>query len=226
MNALEIGPLLGLLALGAVHGINPAMGWLFAVALGLQEKRGRAIWRALPPLVLGHALAVALVVMAVAALGGFVPQQVLRWGVAVVLLGFGLHRLLRRHSHPRLAGMRVGPAQLTTWSFLMATAHGAGLMVLPLVLGGADPAVAGVPGASAHAGHAAHGAAHAGMTAGQGAALLAAFIHTAGYFVVMAAVALVVYHRFGVRLLRTAWINVDLIWAVALIVTALITPLV
>jgi hypothetical protein len=219
MNALEIAPLLGLVALGAVHGVNPAMGWLFAVALGLQEKKGRAIWRALPPLVLGHALAIAVVVMAAALLGSFLPQQTLRWGVAAVLFGFGVHRLVRRHSHPRLAGMRVGPAQLTAWSFLMATAHGAGLMVLPLVIGGSADA--------AHAGHGAHVAVtHAGIGSAQATALVAASIHTLGYLGVTAAIALVVYHRLGVRLLRTAWVNIDAIWAVALIVTAIITPLV
>jgi hypothetical protein len=222
MNALDVGPLLGLAALGAVHGVNPAMGWLFAVALGLQEKKGRAIWRALPPLVLGHAFAIAVVVMAAAVIGSFLPHQVLRWGVAAVLLGFGVHRLLRRHSHPRLGGMRVGPAQLTVWSFLMASAHGAGLMVLPLTIGAhADAAHTG------HAGHAAQlSVAHAGVAAGQATALLATVVHTAGYLAVTAAIALVVYHRLGVRLLRSAWINLDAIWAVALIVTAVITPLV
>jgi hypothetical protein len=226
MSALETGPLLGLLALGALHGINPAMGWLFAVALGLQEKKGRAVWRALPPLALGHALAIALFAMAAALVGGFVPQRALQWVVAATLLVFGVHRLVRRHAHPRLAGMRVGPRQLTTWSFLVATAHGAGLMVLPLILGRTEAAyAAGVPDGM-HALHGAHGGhvASAGMAADQAAALIAAGVHAVGYFAVTAAVALFVYHRLGLRLLRTAWINLDVIWAGALIVTALVTP--
>ena len=124
---------LALLGLGALHGINPAMGWLFAVALGLQEKRARAVWRALPPLALGHALAIAVVVAVFTTIGVLVPMRVLRWGVALLLAGFGVYRLFR-HAHFRYGGMRVGARELTIWSFLMATAHGAGLMVLPFVL--------------------------------------------------------------------------------------------
>ena len=135
MDDPTLWPWLALAGLGALHGVNPGMGWLFAVALGLQEGRARAVWRALPPLALGHALAIALAVAVAAAIGGIIPVAPLRWGVAAVLLGFGLLRL-RFHRHPRYGGMRVGPRQLTIWSFLMATAHGAGLMILPVVLAG------------------------------------------------------------------------------------------
>jgi hypothetical protein len=231
MSTLELGPLLGLLALGALHGVNPAMGWLFAVALGMQEKKGRAVWRALPPLAVGHAASVAAVVMVAALAGAFVPHRVLQWCIAATLLAFGVHRLVRRHRHPRLSGMRVGPVQLTVWSFLMATAHGAGLMVLPLLVAG-DGATVSAASAGAHAGHAAHGAhaAHAAQAAdvlaGQAGALLAASLHALAYLAVTAVIALVVYHRVGLRLLRTAWINLDVIWAGALIATALITPFV
>jgi hypothetical protein len=229
MSALETGPLLGLLALGALHGINPAMGWLFAVALGLQERKGRAVWRALPPLALGHAVAIAVVATAAVLAGSFVPQRALQWAVAAMLLAVGVHRLVRGHAHPRLAGMRVGPRQLTAWSFLVATAHGAGLMVLPLILGRTEAAhAAGTPDVM-HAAHALHGAhaghvVNAGLAADQAAALVAAGVHTVAYFAVTAAIALVVYHKLGLRLLRTAWINLDVIWAGALIVTALVTP--
>jgi hypothetical protein len=229
MSALETGPLLGLLALGALHGVNPGMGWLFAVALGLQEKKGRAIWGALPPLALGHALAIAVVAMAATLVGSYLPQRALQWAVAAMLLVFGVHRLVRRHAHPRLAGMRVGSRQLTGWSFLVATAHGAGLMVLPFILGRTEAAHAAGAPEGTHAMHALHGAhtahvANAGIAAEQVAALVAAGVHTAGYFAVTAAIALVVYHRLGLRLLRTAWINLDVIWAGALITTALVTP--
>jgi hypothetical protein len=224
MTGIEAGPLLGLLALGAVHGVNPAMGWLFAVALGLQEKNGRAVWRALPPLAVGHGVSIAVVVMAAALAGSFVPQRLLQWIVAAVLLSFGVHRLVRRHRHPRLAGMRVGQRQLATWSFLMATAHGAGLMVLPLVIGGGAAAATADGG---HAGHVMHGIpAQASLAAGQAAAIVASAVHALGYFMVTAIIALVVYHRLGLRLLRTAWINLDMIWAGSLILTALITPFV
>ncbi|MBR9989033.1 MAG: hypothetical protein KFH98_04710 [Gemmatimonadetes bacterium] len=216
MSALEAGPVIALVTLGAVHGINPAMGWLFAVALGLQERRARAVWRALPPLALGHALAVAVVVLLGLAVGHVVPHNVLRYGTAAVLLVFGVHRLLRGHRHPRFGGMRVGSRDLTVWSFLMASAHGAGLMVLPFVM----PAAAT---AGAAAGHEAH-MAHAGVMAGEITGLAAAGVHTASYLMVTGILAVVVYERVGLRMLRTAWINLDVLWAIALIATALVTP--
>ncbi len=223
---LTLWACLGLLGLGALHGINPAMGWLFAVALGLQEKRGRAVWRALPPLALGHALAIAVVVAVAALVGQAIPPRILRWIVACTLLGFGAYRLLR-HRHPRYGGMRVGPRELTIWSFLMATAHGAGLMLLPFVIGAR--AATQSSAVMEHAGHAAHAMhqvpAHAGIVDGQIVGLAMTLLHTAGYLVVSGAIAILVYRRFGLRLLRTAWINLDLVWSVALVATAVATLL-
>ena len=121
-----------LLVLGIFHGINPAMGWLFAVGLGLQEQRRAALWRALLPLALGHGLAIAAAILGIGMLGMIIPITALKWGVAVVLFSFGVYRLFRQN-HPRYGGMQVGPRELTIWSFLMASAHGAGLMVLPFV---------------------------------------------------------------------------------------------
>src|SRR5512134_1905250 len=123
-----------LLALGAFHGINPGMGWLFAVALGMQERRRGAVLWALLPLGAGHALSVAGAVAAALALGSVIPIGVLRGSVAAVLVSLGVLRFFR-HQHPRWAGMRVGMRGLTVWSFLMGTAHGAGLMVVPVILG-------------------------------------------------------------------------------------------
>jgi hypothetical protein len=123
-----------LAAMGAGHGINPAMGWLFAVSLGLQEGRSQAVWRALPPLALGHALAIAGAALTAVALGRMVSPDLLQWIVGICLVALGGVRLVG-HSHPRYGGMRVGFRGLTTWSFLMASAHGAGLMVLPLLAG-------------------------------------------------------------------------------------------
>src|SRR4051812_28850698 len=121
-----------MVALGAYHGINPGMGWLFAVALGLQHGSARGVWRALPPIAAGHALSVGavLVIAGVAQLA--VSAEALGLLVAAMLITMGLRRL-RRHRHPRFGGMRVGFRDLTVWSFLMASAHGAGLMVLPFV---------------------------------------------------------------------------------------------
>ena len=122
-----------MIALGAYHGINPGMGWLFAVALGMQQGSARGVWRALPPIALGHAMAVGLVVLAAALAGLLVPLETMRVIVAGILMTLGLYRLWR-HRHPRYAGMQVTFGTLTVWSFLMASAHGAGFMVLPFVM--------------------------------------------------------------------------------------------
>src|SRR5687767_14992904 len=120
--------------LGAYHGINPGMGWLFAVALGMQQGSARGVWRALPPIALGHAIAVGAVLLAAWLARMIVPLEALKPAVAMMLMTLGLYRLWR-HRHPRFGGMRVGFRDLTIWSFLMASAHGAGLMVLPFVMG-------------------------------------------------------------------------------------------
>src|ERR1044071_9239093 len=140
---MELPHLLSLgtiLLLGAFHGINPGMGWLFAVALGMQERRLGAVGRALIPLTLGHALAIAAAVLVAVAAGAALPVTSLRFPVAVTLGALGVYRLIR-HRHFSGGGMRVGMGGLTTWSFLMATCHGAGLMVLPVFLGTAAPAL-------------------------------------------------------------------------------------
>jgi hypothetical protein len=203
--------------LGGLHGVNPAMGWLFAVSLGLQAQSSRAVWSALAPLALGHALAVAVAVAVAAMLGVVMPASSVRWVAAAALLGFGVWHL-RSHAHPRwgVGGMCVGPGELTTWSFLVSSAHGAGLMVLPFLMNAGPHTGAG--------GHAAHVAGLA-VSAGHRASLLATLLHTVCYFAVSGGIAWVVYERLGLRFLRSAWINVNVIWAGALIVTAVATPL-
>src|ERR671933_2401331 len=119
--------------LGAYHGLNPAMGWLFAVALGLQERNRRAVLRALAPIALGHEASIALVVLLVGGLELVAAPQVLRAAGALVLVLFGLYKFLRPRSHPRWGGMRVTPRELVLWSFLMSSAHGAGLMLFPIL---------------------------------------------------------------------------------------------
>lgn len=200
-------PLLALLGLGALHGLNPGMGWLFAVALGFQDGKGRAVWRALPPLALGHALAVLAALLVLVVLGAALPERgvALALGSALVLLG--LWRM-RSHRHPRSAGMRATRRQLAGWSFLMASAHGAGLMVLPLVAGGAT--------AEAHAHHAVHAAA---ALPGQATAWMAAGVHTAGYLLITGLIAWLVVEKLGLRRLTQLWFNVDLVWALALVGT-------
>lgn len=207
---------IGLFALGAFHGINPGMGWLFAVARGLQEGRRREVWRAMLPLAAGHALAIAVVLVAAAVLGIVIPARVLRWPVALLLLGLGGYRFFR-HRHPRWSAMRVSLAELTWWSFLMATAHGAGLMVVPIFLGMTTDSAAAV------ARHPATHQASVALHAEPMVAVLATLVHGAGYLLVTALVAVVVFEKLGLELLRKAWINLDLVWAAALVVTAVLT---
>ena len=212
-------PWLSLLALGAAHGINPAMGWLFAVGRGLQERDRRAVWRALGPLALGHAVAIAVAILLAITLGQMLPVRWLRWVVAAALLAVGIDGLVR-HRHVRLGGMRVNARELATWSFLMASVHGAGLMVLPFMLGG--PVLR--PSAALHHAHATRLAAGSGIVDPTG--VTAALIHTLGYLAVTAALAVVVYEKVGLGILRRAWINVNALWAVALIVAAVMSILV
>ena len=210
-----------LLALGAAHGINPAMGWLFAVGRGLQERDRRAVLRALGPLAVGHALAICCAIALALAVGQVLPLGWLRWAVALSLLAVGIDGLLH-HRHVRLGGMRVGSRELATWSFLMASAHGAGLMVLPFVLGAA-PATAGAM--HHHHGASLGGSGQAqGLAAGLGGfdsiAVIAPLVHTLGYLLVTVALAVIVYEKVGLKILRRAWINVNAIWSAALIVAA------
>jgi hypothetical protein len=213
---------LALFGLGAYHGINPAMGWLFAVALGLQEKDRRAVLRAIPPIAVGHVLSIGAVVTVMWLAHESLPARALRYSAAALLCGFGVYRLVRAR-HPSWVGMRVGFRDLTVWSFLMASAHGAGLMLLPILIGWpqADQLH------SAHvphiAGHDAHASSH--QISGFADALHwleAVGVHSAGYLIVTALIALLVYEKFGLALLSRGWINFDLIWVFVLIVSGLL----
>lgn len=216
MSEAEAWGWAGLFLLGAYHGVNPAMGWLFAVALGMQEKSGRAVGRALLPIALGHGVAIALVVVLAGLLQIVLPLGYLKLLVAFLLFAFGLYVLIRRR-HPRWGGMQVGFRDLTIWSFLMATAHGAGFMVLPVLLG---------MSAGASAGHAASGL-HLPLSTlgGPVTTALAVVVHTGGYLLVTGVVAWIIYWKLGLALLRTAWLNLDLVWAVALMATGCFTLL-
>ena len=196
-----------LFLLGAYHGINPAMGWLFAVALGLQERSRWATGRALLALAAGHAAAIAAALAGAELLGRFVPISLVSAAAGVALIGFGIYKL-RVRRHPRFGGMRVGGRDLAVWSFLMASAHGAGFMVLPFVMELPTGVTAAMSG---HAGHIAASASDAGA--------LAIGVHTLAYLLVTACVAWVVYWKVGLSRLRTAWINMDWLWAGALVLT-------
>jgi hypothetical protein len=224
-------PWITLILLGAYHGINPAMGWLFAVALGLQERSRAAVLRAFAPIALGHAASVAAVVGLVAVAQAFIPSEVLRLAGAAALIGYGGYKLFLRAAHPRWVGMRVNFRDLTAWSFLMSTAHGAGLMLVPVLLrlAPAAPVRAAhvMPDGTVMSAAAMMPAGHAGHMMLAGAApsanLAAVGLHTAAMFLVMAVVAVVVYEKLGLAILRRVWLNLDLLWAAALIVAGALT---
>jgi hypothetical protein len=230
-------PWLSLALLGAFHGVNPGMGWLFAVALGLQERSRAAVLGALGPIAFGHAVSVAVVAVAVALLHHWSDPSLLKSLVAGMLIAFGAYRLFGPAAHPRWVGMRVTGRELAVWSFLMATAHGAGLMLVPVLLRLSGDA----PTAVAHAAHAAHGGAgqygHAEYSGaleslrigvdsvGVTGELAAVVVHTAAMLLVMALLALVVYEKLGLAILRRGWVNVDRIWAGGLLTAGALTLL-
>jgi hypothetical protein len=204
--------------LGAYHGINPGMGWLFAVALGMQKKSGVAVWQALVPIALGHFLAIGLVVAVAIAAGAVLPLRYIKIVAACILLGFGILLLLRKN-HPRWGGMQIGFRDLCIWSFLMASAHGAGFMLLPVLLKMSA-------GQDATGGCASRGQHQSMGLSGTWTAPGALAVHTMGYLLVTGVIAFVVYKKVGLEILRKAWVNLDLIWAVALIATAGFTLLI
>jgi hypothetical protein len=207
---VTVSTLATLAALGAFHGLNPAMGWLFAVARGLQERSRAALLRALSPIAAGHLASVGIVAALVTATRSVTASTALAVVGGVLLVAFGLWRLLSER-HFRWAGMRLSAAQLAGWSFLMSSAHGAGLMLLPVLV--AEP----VPGG--HSGHLA--SAPVGALSG----LAAAGVHTVAMLGTALAIAILVYQVLGVGVLRRAWFNVDRLWAGVLVAAGLVTLL-
>jgi hypothetical protein len=196
--------------LGAYHGINPGMGWLFAVSLGLQDRSRGSVFRALPPIALGHELGIVLVAAVVIGLGVLVDSGPLHLGAAIALIGFGVFRFVKPHAHFRWTTMNVTRPELTLWSFLMSTAHGAGLMIAPVILG---------LQASGHA--------HDDMAMLSGGpidiAAVGIAVHVLAMVAVMGAVAFFVYERVGLQILRRAWLNTDQVWAGAFVLGGLVT---
>ena len=185
------------------------MGWLFAVALGLQEGRRRAVLRALPAIALGHEASIAAVAGVLALAQLVAAAELLRPLGALGLIVFGVFKLMRPRSHPRWVGLRVGPRDLIVWSFLMSSAHGAGLMLVPVLLGmPAGPDALDIPGISTN-------------TLVQDVA--AVTVHSVSMLLVMGVIALIVYERLGLNVLRKAWLNVDLVWSVAVIAAGVVT---
>jgi hypothetical protein len=201
--------------LGAYHGLNPAMGWLFAVALGMQEGDRRAVVRALPPIAVGHEAAVALAALLVLGLGVLADTAALKAGAGVALVAFGIFRFARPRAHFRWVRARVNRVELGWWSFLMATAHGAGLMVAPVLIG------AGAAGEAQADDHTLASVAEQGFSLPLSG--LAVLVHVGAMLLVMGTVAVLVYDRWGPSILSRAWINLDLVWAGAFVVAGALT---
>ncbi len=192
-------------ALGAYHGANPAMGWLFAVSLGMQDGSRRSVARALPAIAVGHELSVIAVAVIVSILGLLASPAVLQVIAACALIGFGVFRFLRPRWHPRWTRMRVRARELVAWSFLMSSAHGAGLMVAPLL----------IAGASSGANHDLLAGTHLDLPE---TALLVT-LHATVMLAITSVIALAVYTRFSTTLLRRIWPNLDSVWAMAFVVS-------
>jgi hypothetical protein len=207
---------LTLVGLGAYHGVNPAMGWLFAVSRGMQERSRRAVLRSLVPIAIGHELSIALVAALVVGLSVVADSSVLRIVAAATLLAFGIFRFVKPHAHFRWTSMRVTDRELTVWSFLMSTAHGAGLMVAPVLIG--------LQGSIDRSGAQAHDRADLSLAhASIGVGAIGIALHVLAMLAVMGVVAVLVYDRLGLKVLRTAWINTDRLWAGAFVLAAFIT---
>jgi hypothetical protein len=198
----SLSPWLILIALGAFHGLNPAMGWLFAVALGLYRQSRQAVLIALIPIALGHAASIAVVVYAVMALGTTIDPATFRVASGVLLIAWGAYHLLYGHRHRLRIGLSTGLLGLFAWSFVMATAHGAGAMLIPVLM----PLAQG--GEHAH---------HMPVTSSLWIGSLAVLVHSLAMLVTTGIAALTVYQWVGLGFLRRGWINLDLIWTAALI---------
>ena len=207
---------LTLVGLGAYHGVNPAMGWLFAVSRGLTERRRSAVWRSLAPIAIGHELSIVLVAVVVVGLGLLGDTQALHLGAGIALIGFGVFRFARPHAHFRWTKLRVNRRELGWWSFLMSTAHGAGLMVAPVLIGAGATAAEASP-AEHDLEHV-----HAAMISPLGGGL-ALLLHVATMIAVMGVVAVVVYEKLGVKILRQTWVNTEWLWSGTFVLAGVVT---
>ena len=211
---MNLAPLVTLVVLGAYHGLNPAMGWLFAVSRGMQEGSQRGVLRSLLPIAIGHELALIVVAAVVLLAAEIIDPEALHIAAAVVLFSFGIFRFVKPRAHPRWTKMRVNNRELTLWSFLMSSAHGAGLIIAPVLIGIGSASAASDPEDHVPA------TADVASFAVSGVGLV---LHVAAMIAVMAVIAVVVYEKLGVAVLKKAWLNTDQLWASVFIVAAVIT---
>jgi len=198
-------------ASGLYHGVNPGMGWPLAVSAGLMERNSRALLAALWPLAAGHLLAMLLVLLPFALLLIVVEwQRQIQIGASLLVIGFGIFRLAGRH-HPRVL-VRIPPAQLGLWSFAVAIAHGAGLMLVPIYLGLCREAEIGKG----------HEAATILVNTNLGMAVLVSVVHATAMIVAGGSLAWLVYRYLGLKFVSRSWFNLETSWAVSLILVGAI----
>jgi hypothetical protein len=212
----ELWPWLARAGGGVFHGVNPAKGWLFAVALGLHRHSRQVVLLALVPIALGHALSIAVVMAALLLLGVVVEHRIVRLAAGVSLLVWALYHWRYGHRHRVRVGMRAGFAGLLLWSFVMATGHGAGLMLMPALM----------PLHMSHThGQAGHGHPIIGVDS-LWLALAAVGVHTLAMLLVTGVIAVMTYEWLGVGFLRRGWINFDMLWTIVLLLTGTLVLLV
>jgi hypothetical protein len=199
----DVWPWLTFAGLGALHGLNPAMGWLFAVALGLHRQSRAIVVASLIPIAIGHAASIAVVASLLVIAGYLVPHHFVRVGSGLLLLGWAAYHWRFGHRHRVRFGMQVGLWGLAAWSFLMATGHGAGLMLWPALM---QTCLSG-------------GAGETGQAGPVVATLAGVGIHTLAMAATTAITAGLIYKWLGLGLLRRAWLNLDLLWTFALVAT-------
>jgi hypothetical protein len=197
---------LAVIASGFYHGMNPGMGWPLAVSAGLMERSARALVAALWPLTVGHLLAMLVVILPFSLLVALVEwQRPIQVGASLLVIGFGIFRLINRR-HPR-ALARIRPTQLGLWSFAVAIAHGAGLMLVPIYLGLCRAA-------DLESGHEAVGAL---INANLGMAVLVSVVHSVAMIAAGGALAWLVYRYLGLKFVSRSWFNLDATWAFSLV---------
>jgi hypothetical protein len=202
---------LAVIASGLFHGVNPGTGWPLAVSAGLMEKSSRALFMALWPLWAGHVLAMLLVILPFALLVSLVEwQRQVQFGASLLVIGFGVFRLLNQR-HPR-ALARIRPTQLGLWSFAIAIAHGAGLMLVPIYLGLCQAADFDTG----------HEAAAALINTNLGMAALVSLAHSGAMIAAGGCAAWLVYRYLGLKFVARSWFNLDAAWAVSLILVGTI----
>ena len=202
---------LAVIASGLYHGVNPGMGWPLAVSAGLMERSPRALVSALGPLAAGHLLAMLLVIMPFALLVALVEwQRTIQIGASLLVTAFGVYRLVDRR-HPR-ALARISPSQLGLWSFAVALAHGAALMLVPIYLGLCREV-------EMDAGHAAAGTL---INANVSMAVLVAIVHATAMIAAGGCCAWLAYRYLGLKFISRSWFNLDATWAASLVLVGTI----